>query len=103
MLFVAGSILNMDIMFPISFGQNRDAQQSLILLYPKIIFCMELLHAHNAIANIMIYNIFLIFVPFDAKVYISFKKPLRKKKDYIKQNVCTAIYCIVLKRDSAEH
>ena len=26
-------------------------------------------------------------VPFDAKVYFSFKKPLRKKKDYIKQNV----------------
>lgn len=43
-------------------------------------FCVELLHAHNATANIMIYSIFLIFVPFDAKVYISFKKPLRKKE-----------------------
>ena len=34
----------------------------------------------------MIDSIFLIFVPFDAKVYISFKKQLRKK-DYIKQHV----------------
>ena len=43
-------------------------------------FGVELLHAHNATANIMIYSIFLILVPFDTKVYLSFKKTVKEKR-----------------------